>query len=151
MAYRQINRSYRRRGRALVRFLCLTITVDLSHDHHQRQSYGHWSKHAGMTRITRSALLDMNLNALSLLNTVLLMDNVNDERCVSVNKLTHCIKNPFRSDCEESLPQHHELVLANRIAFCRKAENVDNALCTYSYAYPIYLHETPVFSAMLCR
>ena len=61
-------------------------------------------------------------------------DNVNDERCVSVNKLTHCIKNPFRSDCEESLPQHHELVLANRIAFCRKAENVDNALCTYSYA-----------------
>ena len=60
-------------------------------------------------------------------------DNVNDERCASVNKLTHCIKNPFRSDCEESLPQHHELVLANRIAFCRKAENVDNALCTYSY------------------
>ena len=60
-------------------------------------------------------------------------DNVNDERCASVNKLTHCIKNPFRSDCEESLPQHHELALANRIAFCRKAENVNDALCTYSY------------------
>ena len=57
----------------MARFLLLTITVGLSHDHHQRKSYGRWRKPAMMTRLIRFALLDMNPSVMRLLNTVLLV------------------------------------------------------------------------------
>ncbi len=56
--------------------------------------------------------------------------NANDESCDSANEWNHCIKNPFSSNCEASLPEHYQQARANRLAFCRTAGNADNALCT---------------------
>ncbi|MCA8835973.1 MAG: hypothetical protein K8953_12910, partial [Proteobacteria bacterium] len=56
--------------------------------------------------------------------------NANDASCDSANELDSCIKHPFSSGCEASLPEHYQQARANRLAFCRTAGNAGNELCT---------------------
>ena len=67
---------------------------------------------------------------------------LNEELCGSANEWYSCIKNPFDSYCSSSFAKYNRPARANRVAFCRNADNVDNALCTdedaYSYICRIY-------------
>ncbi len=65
-------------------------------------------------------------------------DNANDTtRCGSAKTLYDCINNPFDFSCSLSLPDHYQRAHDNRVAFCRTAGNVDNAICTLdtTFAY----------------
>ncbi len=67
---------------------------------------------------------------------------LNEELCGSANEWYSCIKNPFDSYCSSSFAKYNRPARVNRVAFCRNADNVDNALCTdedaYSYICRIY-------------
>ena len=67
---------------------------------------------------------------------------LNEELCGSANEWYSCIKNPFDSYCSSSFAKYNRPARVNRVAFCRNADNADNALCTdedaYSYICRIY-------------
>ena len=83
-----------------------------------------------MTRLIGFALLDMNPNAMRLLNTVLLVATPMMKGAIlSITGILALIIR-FAVIVINYLPQHYEQARANRLAFCRIVGDADNALCT---------------------
>ncbi len=76
--------------------------------------------------------------------------NANDTaRCGFVKEWLLCIHDPFKALCNILMPEYYEQTRTNRIAFCRNADNVGNALCTVETTFAHICANHP-FDA-LCR
>ena len=121
----------------MAHLLLVTITVDLSHDHHQRQELQNVEETCADDPFHKWCNLGYETERDAILDHCIIGGNANDERCDSANELDDCINDPFQSDCDDRLPTIFQQARINRLAFCRTAGNADNALCTVedTFAY----------------
>ena len=101
-----------------------------------------------MTRLIGFCAIGYESERNAIIEHCIIGGNANDESCGSAKEWHYCITDPFDA-CEEHFAPYYKQARENRMAFCRNADNVNNALCAIGGTFANVCKNHP-FDA-LCR